>query len=84
MSDLPSTSTSESRSTTSTLVTRSSDKLRSVESIGYVSHLIFGAKLPSNGQILQVFFYNLRFVNFGKQNRARECAKLAVEAALVF
>lgn len=82
MSDLPSTSTSESQS--ATLVTRSKDKLRFVESIGYVSHLIFGAKLPSNGQVLQVFFYNVRFVNHGRKNCAKESAKLAVDAALVF
>lgn len=84
MSDLPSTSTSASQSSASTLVTRSSDKLRYVESIGYVSHIILGAKLPSIGQVLQVFFSNVRFVHIGRQNCARHSAELAVDSALVF
>lgn len=84
MSDLPSTSASELRPTTSRLVTRSSDQLRFVESIGHVSHLISGAKLPSNRQILKVFFYNMRFVHFGRHNCSKQSAQLAVDAAIIF
>lgn len=65
----------------STVTTRRADeKLRNILLIGQCSHQILGAKLPSNRQILQLFFYNVRFVKLN----ARESAKLAIDAALIF
>lgn len=65
----------------STVNTRQSDEhLRKIELIGNVSHQIVGAKLPSNRQILEVFFYNLRMVKLS----GKESANLAIDAALVF
>lgn len=81
MSDLPSTSSGEQQPTTSSRITRFSDKsLRHIEMIGDVCHQITGAKLPSNRQILQMFFYNMRFAKF----TAKGSAKLTVDAALIF
>lgn len=70
-----------STSTTSTVKTRKSEeKLRNIAMIGPVSHQILGAKLPSNRQVLKVFFYNMRFVKLS----AKESAKLTIDAALIF
>lgn len=61
--------------------TRKSDEhKRHITHIGDVSHQIVGAKLPSNEQVLKVFFYNMRYVNLA----AKESAKLAIDAAMVF
>lgn len=65
----------------STVETRSAhEKLRQIEMVGQTSHQISGAKLPSNRQVLQVFFYNMRFV----QQDANASAKLALKAVLIF
>lgn len=65
----------------STVHTRKADeKLRSVSLIGNVAHQIVGAKLPSNRQVLQVFFYNMRYV----QLSAKESAELVIDAAIIF
>lgn len=83
MSDLPSTSSSASTSAEPKIITRHTDESkRRIDLIGNVSHQITGAKLPSNKQVLQVFFYNMRFVCV-KPN-AKESAKLAVDAVLIF
>lgn len=70
-----------STSTTSTVKTRKSDeKQRKITLIGQVSHQIVGAKLPSNRQVLEVFFYNMRIVKLN----AKESASLTIDAALIF
>lgn len=70
-----------SSSTTSTVNTRKADeKLRKIALVGNVSHQIVGAKLPSNKQILEIFFYNIRFVKLD----AKQSAQLAIDAALIF
>lgn len=76
MSDKPSTSSKS----TSSVTRKSVENLRNVELIGTTSHQITGAKLPSNRQLLQVMFYNMRFVNL----KARPRAKLAIDAAEIF
>lgn len=63
------------------MTTRKADeKQRNIVLIGQVSHQILGAKLPSNRQVLQVFFYNMRFVNLN----AKDSATLAVDAVSIF
>lgn len=57
-----------------------SENLRKIDSIGYVYHQITGSKLPSNRQVLQVFFYNIRFVKL----TAKLSAKLAIDAVKIF
>lgn len=80
MSDEPSTS-AEMEPTTSKVITRASDKvLRQIYLIGNVTHQITGAKLPSNRQVLQVYFYNIRFAKLSQ----KESARLAVNAASLF
>lgn len=65
----------------SSITTRQADELlRKVVMIGEVSHQIVGAKLPSNKQVLEVFFYNMRFVKLD----AKESARLAIDATLIF
>lgn len=65
----------------SNVITRKADEqLRNIALIGKVSHQIVGAKLPSNRQILQVFFYNMRYVKLD----AKQSAQLTVDAALIF
>lgn len=59
---------------------KADEKSREVAIIGNVSHQILGAKLPSNRQVLQVLFYNIRFVKLN----AKESAKLAIDAVLIF
>lgn len=63
------------------VVTRKVDeKKRTIALVGHVSHQIVGAKLPSNRQVLEVFFYNMRFVNL----TAKDSAALTIEAVLIF
>lgn len=71
----------EASTANSSITTRNSvDILHKIELIGRTSHQITGAKLPSNRQVLKVMFYNMRFVAL----KARESAKLAVNAAQIF
>lgn len=79
MSDLPSTSTPQLAKPSAT--TRSVVKpSHLIDLIGFTSHQILGAKLPSKRQVLQVFFYNMRFVHLDQN----ESAKLAIDAVLIF
>lgn len=71
MADLPTTSSS--------ITTRSSVD-SNIILIGRILHQILGAKLPSNRQVLQVFFYNMRIAKFS----SKESAKLSVNMASVF
>lgn len=65
----------------SSVTTRKScEKLNKIDLIGKTSHIITGAKLPSIKQVLQVFFYNTRFVHLN----AKESAKLAIAATKLF
>lgn len=59
---------------------RANEKVRVIKLVGNVCHQILGAKLPSIRQVLQVFFYNMRYVKLA----ARESAALAIDAALIF
>lgn len=61
--------------------TRQSDQAtNNIDMVGRISHQITGAKLPSNRQVLQVFFYNMRIV----QLTAKASAKLTMDAVLVY
>lgn len=80
MSNTQSTSSANRDSSTSGVTTRKSDQKQKIDLIGATSHQITGAKLPSNRQVLQVMFYNIRFVGLN----ARPGAKLAVNAAEVY
>lgn len=61
--------------------TRQADEnIRNIALVGQVSHQIVGAKLPSNRQVLQVFFYNVRYVKLN----AKESARLAIDAVCIF
>lgn len=81
MSNIPSESTAEEAPSTSTVTTRKSvENVNKVDLVGNVSHQITGAKLPSNRQVLQVLFYNMRFVNLS----AKQSAKLAIDAVQIF
>lgn len=65
----------------SSVTTRQADEnKRKIKIIGEVSHQIVGAKLPSNRQVLQLFFYHTRFVKLNN----KESARLAIDAALIF
>lgn len=75
MSDLPSTSADATVQTR-----RQTENLFNIDLVGRISHQITGAKLPSNRQLLQVLFYNIRFVD----RQLRESAKLAINAAMIF
>lgn len=48
--------------------------------IGSETSQISGSKLPSNRQVLQVFFYNIRCVNL----TVRESARLAIDETVIF
>lgn len=48
--------------------------------VGYISNQIVGAKLPSNRQVLRVFFYNIRVVNI----TTKESAALAIQEVSIF
>lgn len=78
MSDKPTTSTAPSSSSITTR--KSVENLHKIDLIGTTLHQITGAKLPSNRQVLQVMFYNMRFVKLN----ARQSAKLAIDAAEIF
>lgn len=81
LSHLPSTSTSTSKPATPSVKTRRSiESLWKIGLIGRTSHIITGAKLPSNRQVLRVLFYNMRFVKL----TASESAKLAVNAVFIY
>lgn len=68
-------------SSVSLVKTRQTDeKERKIAFVGHVSHQIVGAKLPSNRQVLEVFFYNLRFVKLSTE----ESANLTIESVLIF
>lgn len=68
-------------STSKSLTTRSSlGSLSTIDLIGRTSHQITGAKLPSNRQVLKVFFHNIRFVKLSSIDSAR----LAIKSAQVF
>lgn len=78
---LPSTSAGETNPSISSVTTRKSvDNLKKIDLIGKTSHLITGAKLPSNKQVLQVFFHNIRFVHL----KAKESARLTINATKLF
>lgn len=59
---------------------KADEKQRTIVLVGQCSHQIVGTKLPSNKQILEVFFYNMRFVNL----TAKESAKLTINAVIIF
>lgn len=65
---------------TSVKTRKTDEKKRQIFLIGNVSHQIVGAKLPSNREVLQVFFYNMRFVNL----TIKESAKLTIDAVMIF
>lgn len=56
------------------------ENVSNVDLIGKISHQITGAKLPSNRQVLQLLFYNMRFV----YRNLRQSAKLTINAAIIF
>lgn len=61
--------------------TRQADESkRNIPLVGQVSHQIVGAKLPSNRQVLQVLFYNMRYVNLN----TKQSAKLTIDAVSIF
>lgn len=77
--DLP--SPSGSTSSQSAIATRHAvESLQSIDLIGRTAHQITGAKLPSNRQVLQTFFYNMRFVKLP----ARDSASLTINAVSIF
>lgn len=59
---------------------KSEEKSRAIALIGNVAHQIVGAKLPSNRQVLQVLFYNMRYVKLS----SKESGELVIDAALIF
>lgn len=66
----------------SSVTTRQADeKKRTILMVGEVSHQILGAKLPSNRQVLQTLFYNMRFVKLVDRY---ESARLTIDAVLIF
>lgn len=69
-----------SSSNASDVVLRSQDVADDIYLLGSVDYSIRGAKLPSNGQVLRVFFYLCRIVKL----EPRESARLAVREALIF
>lgn len=80
-------SDNKSKSSASSVSTRKSfESLQNIDMIGKISHQILGAKLPCNRQLLQVFFYSMRFVDRDKQMhaKAKNSAKLAIDAAKIF
>lgn len=76
----PSTSTAPAPSTSSVKTRRSLEKKQNIDIIGKTSHQIMGAKLPSNKQVLQVMFHNMRFVLLDKT----QSANLSIDAAIIF
>lgn len=81
MSTTPSTSKEERPRSTSSVTTRKSvENLYKIDLVGNTCHQITGSKLPSNGQVLKVMFYNMRFVRL----TAKESVKLAINAVQIF
>lgn len=76
----PSTSTAPAKSISSIATRQTVEKKYNIDLIGNTSHQITGAKLPSNRQVLQVFFHNMHFVNLDQI----KSAKLAIDSALIF
>lgn len=79
----PSTSkpASASASAISSVQTRQTvQSLYNIDLVGRTAHQISGVKLPSNRQVLQVFFHNMRFVKLD----AKESAKLTLDAVYIF
>lgn len=72
MSSLPSTSSKTTR--------RTVKSLHNIDLIGKTCHQITGSKLPSNRQVLQTFFFNMRFVKLS----AKESAKLVFSEIQIF
>lgn len=69
----------------SPVTTRKSDeKLRTIALIGNVSHQILGTKLPSTRQVLEVLFYNMRFVMPKGKGTARDSANLTMNAVMIW
>ena len=60
--------------------TRSSRKDSVVYLIGHYTHQIVGNKLPSNKQVLQVLFFNMREVKLS----LRESAALTIKETSIF
>lgn len=84
MSDLPTTSSSIQQSHVLSITSRRSQQtLREIDLVGHVSHQITGSKLPSNKQVLQVLFYNKRFV-YPKPTITKVSAKLAIQSVMIF
>ena len=48
--------------------------------VGYISNQIVGAKLPSNWQVLRIFFYNVRVVKL----TTKESAILVIQEVSIF
>lgn len=74
-------------SSASSVTTRQSlEKIQNIDLIGKTAHQITGAKLPSNRQVMQVFFHNMRFVYQNKlpDDKSKNSAKLAIDATKVF
>lgn len=81
MSNLPSKLTTVLKPTIPSITTRRAIESKyKIDLIGTICHQIVGAKLPSNRQVLQVMFYNMRIVNLS----ARASAQLAVDMASIF
>lgn len=81
MSESQSKTESVRAMSTASIKTRSSlENSMNIDMIGRISHQITGAKLPSNRQVLQVFFYNKKIVKL----ETRESVRLAIDAALIF
>lgn len=77
MADAPSTSTAQSPA----VIPRSTlQSLSTIDLIGRTCHQITGAKLPSNRQVLEVFFHNMRFVKLTSTDSAR----LAINAVQIY
>lgn len=73
----PSTSESPNQSITTR---KSVEQKYNIDLIGHTSHQITGAKLPSNRQVLQVLFHNMRFVKL----EHKEGAALVIDLVSVF
>lgn len=70
----------QSKCASSVTTRKSVENLYHIDMIGNTSHQIIGAKLPSNRQVLQVMFHNMRFVHLA----AKESAKLAIDSTQIF
>lgn len=80
MSKSSSTSASSAPATLSIKTRKAVQALHNIDLVGRTSHQITGVKLPSNRQVLQVFFHNMRFVRLD----SKDSAKLAMDAVIIF